>query len=119
MNSRIVWALVGLTACLILGVSDVEAKKNWKKLATLTAGGGAKEVAVNMDCDQFLIHIKEGPVIINTIVVREGSKTTPIRIGQRFEKGQKHEFSIPSKVRVTGLRISDDGRGQYEVFVRH
>jgi hypothetical protein len=120
MNRHMVWALVAIMGCaFFMSAPSAEADKKWLKLASLSAGSGAKEVAVNRECREFQIRIKEGSVIFNTIVVREGGKTTPIRVARRFEKGGKHEFVLPAKTHVTGLRISDDGRGQYDVFVRH
>lgn len=99
------------------GAQEAEAGK-WRRVASLSAGGGAKEVAINRNVQRFRIVCTEGSVIINTVVVREGAKTTSITIGQRLNKDDKREFSIPAKANVTGLRISDAGRGQYVVHVR-
>ncbi len=99
------------------GVQEAEAKK-WRQVASLSAGRGAKEVPINRNVQRFRIICTEGSIIINTVVVREGAKTTSITIGQRLNKDEKREFSIPAKANVTGLRISDAGRGQYVVQVR-
>lgn len=120
MNSLSMRVVVALVAGILLssvGVQQAEASK-WKRVASLSAGAGAKEVAINRDVRDFRIVCTEGSVIINTIVVREGSKTTPVTIAQRLNKDDKREFSIPAKAYVTGLRISDDGRGQYAVHVK-
>lgn len=99
------------------GIQEVEAR-TWRHVANLSTGGGAKEVAINRNVQHFRIICTDGSVIINTVVIREGGKTTPIRISQRLNKDETREFSTTDKTNVTGLRISDDGRGQYAVYVR-
>ncbi len=120
MKEHALWATFVLAAGIMvsgLNTQEAEAGK-WRRVADLSAGGGAKEITINRNVREFRIVCTEGSVIINTVVVREGGKTTPITIGQRLNKGDNRVFSIPSKALVTGLRISDDGRGQYVVHVR-
>jgi len=111
---------IGLSALVVLmcSVDSAEAKK-FVKLADLSTGGGAKEVACNADAVSIVrIVCTEGHVIINTVVVREGGKKTPHTVARRLEKGQNHAIQLGSPRKVTGIRISDDGNGKYVVQVR-
>lgn len=101
-----------------ISASFALAGSGWHKVASLDAGGEAKEVAVNRNCSVCLVKVTDGSVIINTVVVREGEKKTPHTVGARIEKGGNQEIGIGSKTYVTGFRISDDGKGHYEVYVK-
>jgi hypothetical protein len=109
---RISFAAFLLTATLALAGSG------WHKVADLDAGGDGKEVAVNRNCSVCLVKVTDGTVIINTIVVREGDKKSPISVSQRIGKGDARQVNVGDKKYVTGLRIGDDGRGHYEVYVK-
>lgn len=110
--------LTMMLAVLLIGVTGVHADKDWKKVATLTAGGEAKEVDINQEVSRVMITCTEGSVIVNTVVVREGSKTTPHRVGARINHKESQQIRIGDKLPVTGLRISDDGRGTYVVKIK-
>lgn len=94
------------------------AEKAGVKVAELNAGGQAKEIAVNQQVSKVVIKCTEGSVIINTVVVRDGGKTTPHTVGRRLEKGEEQQITVGKEVNCSGLRISDDGRGTYVVRVR-
>ncbi len=94
------------------------AKGGWHALGDFQTGGEAKEVACNREASRCAIYVLEGDVIINTLVVREGGKKTPIRVTVRLAKGQKpHVISLGAKRLITGFRISDGARGKYRVSV--
>ncbi len=115
MRSWMVWTCaVGMA----LAVSNAEAKPKWHTAGEFTAGKDAKEVPINHQISEVQIVCVEGSVIINTIVVREGSKTSPIRVAARLNKGDTHVVRVGDKINVSGLRISDDGRGRYVVRAR-
>lgn len=118
MKSGLVIGACAVVMMLGLMVTTARAEDDWTKIATLTAGGDAKEVSVNKEISQCKIKCTVEPVIINTFVVREGGKKTPIRVAARFTKDQEHVIDLGGKKNVTGFRISDDNRGTYEVFVR-
>ena len=90
----------------------------WHKVGSFTAGGDAKEMGVDRNCSACLIKVTEGSVIINTVVVREKSSKDPIKVGERIEKGGSKEIDVGDKLYVKGCRISDDGRGKYDVYVK-
>ncbi len=94
-------------------------RDGWVEIAELTARRGEpKEVTVGYEIIQIRIEAVAETVIINTIVTREGPRTTPHRVGGRFTAGQNHVVDLGEPKMVTGLRISDDNRGRYKVYVR-
>ncbi|HMP72996.1 MAG TPA: hypothetical protein PKE55_06985 [Kiritimatiellia bacterium] len=110
--------LIGFVLASWVGVSSAHAERGWTTVATLTAGGDAKEVTFTQEVSRVMITCTEGSVIINTVVVREGTKTTPHRVGTRINKDESQQIRVGDRLNVTGLRISDDGRGEYTVKVR-
>lgn len=118
MMSKRVWMVWIGAMALALAVSNAEAKPKWHTAGEYAAGKDAKEVPINHQISEVQIACIEGSVIINTIVVREGSKTTPIRVAARLNKGDTHVVRVGDKINVSGLRISDDGRGRYVVRAR-
>jgi len=94
-------------------------RDGWVEVAELTARrGDPKEVGVGYEISGVRIQAVAETVIINTIVTREGSRTTHHRVGGRFTAGQEHVLDLGVPKLVTGLRISDDNRGRYKVWVR-
>lgn len=83
----------------------------------LRAIGEPKEVPVNREVTGCRIEVVNGSVIINTVVVREGGKKTPITVGRRLGVGESVDLPFGPKRLVTGLRISDGGGGTYRVFI--
>ena len=112
------WMLAAMV--LVLGVTMAEAKKHdhWETVATLTTGGDAKEVTVNRTVRVVQIECTAGPVIVNTVVIREGGAKDPITVGRRFNTGEQQDLDLGRDRNVTGLRISDGGRGTYKVKVK-
>jgi hypothetical protein len=90
----------------------------WHRVGDFDAGGDAKEAGVNRNCSKALVKVTDGSVIINTVVVREKDKATPFTIGARLEKGEDRVIELGGERYVTGLRVSDDGRGHYQLFVK-
>ena len=109
--------LSALVVAVLMSMS-VYADKAGVKVATLTAGGDAKEVAVNQQVSKVLIKCTEGSIIINTVAVRDGGNVTKHTVGARINKDEVQQITVGEKVNCSGLRISDDGRGQYEVRVK-
>ncbi len=105
--------------CLAAWATAAVAGDDWDPVAKkLQASGGAKEVEVNQSVKHILIKVKDGEVIIQTLVVRQGGNKTPYPVGRRMAKGEHHIIDLPERVMVTGFRISDGGGGRYEVHVR-
>ena len=116
-------SVILLAGLVVAGTMTVEAKSSrWHKIASLSANGkDAQEVAIPSDrpaISVIRIVVTEGSVIINTIVVRKGNDKDAITVGDRIEKGNFKEISVGDAVPATGLRISHDGRGQYDVEVK-
>lgn len=109
------WMLTVLVALVATGVF---ADKAGVKVAELTAGGDAKEVAVDQPVSKVVIKCIEGSVIINTVVVRNGGESTPHKVGARINKDEVQQITVGNRVPCTGLRISDDGNGKYVVRVK-
>ena len=110
-------------ALLILLVAVLPAaarkhKDNWQTLADLRPGKDAAEVAVNRTVRAIRIDCLEGPVIINTLVVREGAAKNPITVGRRFNAGESQDIDLGYNRNVTGLRISAGGRGTYRLSTK-
>jgi hypothetical protein len=116
---RMTLILAAAALCGCLCVPDAHAgKRKFRRVAELEAGGGVKEIAVDRDAAYCMIRVMDGTVIINTIVVREGSKTTPHTVAAKLNKGDKKVVDIGPRRRITGLRISDDGRGKYRIYLK-
>ncbi len=103
-----------LILSLIAGLGNALA---WSDLTRLTAGGKAKEVAVNRQISRLMIICQDAPVIINTVVVREGGKKTSHTIGKRFNVNEQFILEVGGARQVTGFRISDDLKGNYQLRV--
>jgi hypothetical protein len=108
--------MAAMAAALLVGQSALAA--GWHKVGSFQAGGEAKEMGVNRNCEACLIKVVEGSVTINTIVVRGKDAREPVKVEQQIEAGQSREISAGAKGYVTGFRISDAGKGRYDVYVR-
>jgi hypothetical protein len=95
----------------------IQTRGQWHQVASLQAGGNAKEVAVNRQTRRCLLKCVEGIVIVNTVVVREGASRTPHTVARRLNTGEEAVLDLGAKRPVTGLRISDSNRGRYSVYV--
>jgi hypothetical protein len=111
------YRVLGLVVCLMLA-SIATTDDGWHKVATLTASGKAKEVPVNRDVSTVRFTVDSGTVVLNTVVVREGAKTTPHRVAIRLTAKDSRDYELGAKVHVTGLRISDSDKGTYTVYVK-
>ena len=117
-NHRLVLVASLVLAGFFLAPNAQARNKFWKQ-TTLNAGGGAKEVSVNKKVHYIKIYCKDGSVTINTIVVREGGKKTPIKATTPLQKGQHQVWEISGGPKqITGLRISDGGKGTYDVLLK-
>ena len=105
-------ALVGLGALAALGGPK---KEQWQAVADVTAGGDAKELAVNRVIRVIQIECTQGTVIVNTLWVREGAAKSPVTVARRFSAGETQDIDLGNARQVTGLRISDGGRGAYKI----
>ena len=113
------WAWTVLV--LVLGVTVAmggKKKDRWEALAELSPGKEAKEVAVNRTIRAVQIECLEGSVIVNTLVVREGGAKEALTVGRRFNAGDRQDLDLGRERNVTGLRISDGGRGRYRVSTK-
>jgi len=114
---KVTMAAVGVAA-LFATAESVWAGSKWRQVAELRAVGDAKEVAVNRVCSKARVVVKEGNVAIQTFVVREGAKKTPITIARGLRKGQKFDIDLGGRKQVTGFRIRDSGGGRYRLHVQ-
>jgi hypothetical protein len=113
------WMLAMVVLALGVSVALAGKKKDaWQTIATLKSGGDAKEVAVNLSIRTVRIECIEGAVIVNTLVVREGGAKDPLTVARRFNAGDKQDLDLGRVRNVTGLRISDGGRGRYKILVK-
>lgn len=90
----------------------------WTRIGEAKAGGDAKEFAGAGQADTVRILSREGTVVINTLVVREGSGRESFRVSRRLNAGESVEIPLGRHRNISGLRVSDSGRGLYEVQVR-
>ena len=116
--------LIGMSAvvCAVLltavTVYAKDKKDSWTKVGTAKAGGDAKEFAISKKATTCRITCTEGEVIINTVVAREGGKATPIKVAHKFKAKESLDVDLDGSRNLTGLRISDDRSGSYEVMVK-
>lgn len=95
---------------------EVRYPKGAVVLATLNAGGEAKEVVVNRQISRCYLELVSGTVSINTVVVRPEKTKLPQTV--RLQAGRLHMIDLGGKRAVSGFRISDNGRGVYRVIVQ-
>ncbi|MFO7536128.1 MAG: hypothetical protein R6X19_10700 [Kiritimatiellia bacterium] len=101
-----------------LAFSPALGAPKWIPVGDFQAGGAGKLAAYNGTVSACRLVCTEGSVIVNTCIVIEGNKKTPISLGVRIPAGQMHEFALPDGPRaVTGFRISDNARGKYRLEV--
>ena len=102
------------------GRSGATLPKGYSRVGSYTAGGSAKETGApsGRPIRKVRIVATSGSVIVNTVVVREGASKTPHTLAVRLAAGESREIDLGSARNVTGLRISDGGKGTYEVQVR-
>ncbi len=89
----------------------------WEEITTLSADSNAKEVGINKEIHKLKISCQDKPVIINTVVMREGGKKTPFTLGKKFNPKEEYILDLGGKHHVTGFRISDDLKGRYSLQV--
>ena len=100
--------------------SGASLPKGYSRVGSYTAGGSAKETGApsSRPIRKVRIVATSGSVIVNTVVVREGGAKTPHTLAVRLAAGESREIDLGSARNVTGLRISDGGKGTYEIQVR-
>lgn len=112
------WAMAAVAIAVLFLTVSAQAG-DWRKKADLFSGGGGKEVTVDANIKAVKIRCLDGSVIINTIWVREGGRKTQHKVTRRLEKGEEHILHLDTTRYVTGLRIGDDARGKYRVWVKN
>ena len=100
--------------------SGASLPKGYSRVGSYTAGGSAKETGApsSRPIRKVRIVATSGSVIVNTVVVRESGAKTPHTLAVRLAAGESREIDLGSARNVTGLRISDGGKGTYEIQVR-
>ena len=111
------WLLAMAALCATAAAEKLD-KVEWHVVADVTAGGDAKELAVNRAVRVVQIECTEGTVIVNTVWVREGAAKTPITVARRFAQGERQDLDLGYARTVTGFRISDGGKGKYTILVQ-
>ncbi|MBN2301023.1 MAG: hypothetical protein JXN60_00770 [Lentisphaerae bacterium] len=99
-------------------MSKIVNEDKWQLVSEVYTGKGVTEIEVGRRISSVKICCIKGFVVINTVVVREGDKKMAIPVTTRFEKNQEHIINLNDVRNVTSLRISDDGRGEYAVYIR-
>ena len=66
---------------------------------------------------QILLAGTSGSVAVNTVVVREGAKTTKYPLAVRLPAGETHMVELGGHRKVTGIRVSTGGKGTFDVYV--
>lgn len=115
------YGLVIAAVCVFSFVQNAEAGKHkYFQVAELTAKGGAHEIKLDKvkEASWLMIHAIEGHVVVNTVVLREGGKKTPITVATSLNKDQKKEVSLGGRKQLTGIRISNTGGGKYRVYLK-
>jgi hypothetical protein len=102
---------------LLLSVSSL-VSADWTRVGEARAGGDAKEFSISGRADTVRIICLEGTVIINTLVVREGGEREHFPVTRRLNAGESVDVPLNRQRNITGFRISDGGRGRYEVQMR-
>ncbi len=108
-----------VTAAQVASAENVKAPKLPKKstvIGDFTAGGEAKEIAVNREIRHCYLQWLSGTPSINTVVIRPDKTALPQAV--RLQPGALHVIDLGSKRHVAGFRISDGGRGTYRVIVK-
>lgn len=103
-----------------LAVSSALAGPKWVSIGEFQVTGGdkGKIAPYNGPVTACRIVCTEGSIIVNTFIILEGNKKTPIPVAVRIPAGQMHEITLPDGPRtVTGFRISDNARGKYRLEV--
>ncbi len=92
--------------------------QNWVVIGSASAAGDATEFRVDRPITACRLLCREGAVIINTLVIRRGGDKQPIPVRARLNRGEAWETPITGPSRVTGFRISHQGRGVFDVLVK-
>lgn len=112
------WTMAVLAGALALA-GTAWAGGDWRTVAQLTTGGGAKEVSVSVEsAEEVIIVCTEGQVNIQTLWVRNGGQKREIRVARTLAKGQDARFDLGGGS-ITGFRISDSGSGRYKIMVKY
>ncbi len=94
------------------------AKDGWTLIGSSPATDGATEFKVDRQISNCRMTCSDGKVIINTLVVRRGSDKKPIAVRANIKAGESVEIPISPPANVTGFRISHEGRGTFNVYVK-
>jgi hypothetical protein len=106
---------------LALGLLPAEAKKgDWKEAGEFEAGGAAKVIEMNRTVKLVRFTCVKGSVTVKTLIVRDAEmKRTSFRIARTLNEGDDPlVVMIGDQVKVTSLRISDEGKGTYRVALQ-
>ena len=99
--------------------ADQSLPESWLvSVGQFIAGGEAKEIAVtDGEYTEIGLELVSGTVSVNTVWIRP--EKTEVPIASRLQPGQLVIIYLgETPRRVTGLRISDNGRGVYRIFAR-
>lgn len=104
---------------LFIMAGTASAKDKWVTVAHLTPAKAAKEVSINKVCSFIQFEIIEGSVGFHTFWIREPNGVkNQITVNARFNAGEKYTFEVTNPRMITGLRISDFGKGTYKLWVK-
>ena len=66
---------------------------------------------------QILLAGTSGSATINTVVLREGSKTTKYPLAIHLPAGQTQTIELGGHRQATGIRVSTGGSGTFDIYV--
>ncbi len=101
------------------GAVSVKTPKGFVLAGSFTASGSAKEMGIptSKPIKKIRIIPTSGSVIVNTVVLREGTTTKKYPLAVRIAAGETREIDLGGARKATGIRISDGGKGTYNVYV--
>ena len=95
-----------------------QSRDEWTFIGSATASDEATEFKLNRHVSACRLICSEGNLIINTLVVRRGNNKQFMPVKARLKTGQTTDLTITGKAPVTGFRISHQGQGTFEVYVK-
>jgi hypothetical protein len=119
MNARIRKLIVG-TAVVVASTAAFGESKSWHDVQSVeVTGKDAVEIGVDRPgVSNMRIICTEGKVVINTIVARIGGDKDEHPVRTELHEGEEEVIDIGENAKVTGFRISHDGKGRYKIDVK-
>lgn len=114
MKVRIVCLMVLITALTTTGFAESE----WTVLGKFKAGGSVKEIDVNRQVSKISFACTEGDIVIQSLAVSSDGKELPYTLSAKLGKGETQQLNVGNGIQCSKLKITDDGKGEYEVRIK-